>query len=1080
MPLLLRSAFLFLAALSLLSSGSAGASDEISLAGRWRFALDPDDAGDGEEWFARSLPDSIDLPGTTDLGAKGHALDEASMTYPEDMEYSTFPGLAKAVHVDRRGFLVRENYYLGRAWYQRDFDVLPALEGKHWTLLLERVLWESRVWIDGRFAGSCDSLAAPHRYDLGLLPPGAHTLTLCVDNRMIHNTGTIGHAYGPETQSRWNGVVGRIGLSATEPVFVRRIDVFTEKSRRSIRVRTVLANTLDSAAEGRIDVSARDSDNLRRADGRPIVFRVPRGESSFESAIALEEPWPAWDEFSQALHRVEVQVTAAGGEHRLTETFGFREYLREGQHISINGRRVFLRGTLDCCVYPRTGHPPVTAEEWHDVLGTIKAYGFNHVRYHSWCPPEAAFTAADRLGIYLAPETGFWVDGWTTKTFSHPAPLGHDDEVLTFVRREMQRISEEYGNHPSFAFFCIGNEFAEPGTDWDAVDALLTEAKKRDPRRLYNASTARKRIASDDYFVHHAARGVGPAHTDWDFTKRLPAHDLPVIAHETGQRPVFPDYDRLLPQFTGPLKPHNYERLRREAAAAGLLDRAKAFEKASARFQLVQYKAEHEAIRRTPGYAGYQLLMLNDFTGQSEALVGILDPFWQPKGEACRAEVLQWNAPTVVLARFSKYLWGSDEILGAAIEVAHHGPRDLAAATAEWSLATCGGGLIAGGTLGPREVPTGRLTRFGEVEVSLTELAEAVALELTVTVNESSNRWNLWAYPSAEADPGSGDLLVVRSLDREALAALKNGERVLLLAHGLQNAHTARTGYLSVYWSAGWWGNEFSSLGIVCDPAHGALRSFPTDAHSDWQWQPLCEGATTFLLEGAPRGFRPIVQLVTDFHHNRLLAQLFEARVGEGRLLVCGYDLETDLETRHSARQFRQGLIHYARSDEFRPAQSLSFDRVEELLAPPVMERLGARVVASDSHNKGNEPRLVLDGDARTIWHTQWEGGAPGFPHELTIGFAEPLALTGVALLPRQDGNRNGWIREYELYVSADGESWSGPVARGVFEETAEKKKVNVPRTMTVRFVKLRALSGFDNQPFASLAELEVLVERSP
>ncbi len=1079
MALLLRFAFSLLAALCLLPPGSAGASDEISLAGRWRFALDPDDAGDGEEWFARSLPDSIVLPGTTDLAAKGHALDSESMSYPEDMDYSTFPGLGKDEHVDRRGFLVREHHYLGRAWYQKDFDLPPALAGKHWALLLERVIWESRVWIDGRFAGSCDSLAAPHRYDLGALRPGAHTVTFCVDNRMIHNTGTIGHAYGPETQSRWNGVVGRIALSATAPVFVRRVDVFPAKSRQSIRVRTVLANTLEVAAEGRIELSVSAGDGVRHADGRPIVFRVPPGESNFESTIDLEEPWPEWDEFSQAVHRIEARVATAEGEHRLTETFGFRDCRRAGQHIVINGRGVFLRGTLDCCVYPRTGHPPVTVAEWLNVLGTIKAYGFNHVRYHSWCPPEAAFVAADRLGIYLAPETSFWVDGWTTKTYSRPAPLGKDDEVLAFVRREMRRISEEYGNHPSFAFFCIGNEFAEPGTDWDAVDALLTEAKRRDPRRLYNASTARKRIASDDYYVHHAARGVGPAHTDWDFAERLPAHDLPVIAHETGQRPVFPDYDRLLPQFAGPLKPYNYARLRDEAVAAGILDRAKEFERASARFQLVQYKAEHEAIRRTPGYAGYQLLMLNDFTGQSEALVGILDPFWQPKGEDCRDEVLRWNAPTVVLARFARYSWSGDETFCATIEVAHHGPEDVADATAEWSLTTRAGETIANGSLGPRDIPTGRLTRFGGIEASLAMLNKATALELTVTVGQSANRWNLWVYPSAGAQPESGDVLVTDCVDQRALAALKDGNRVLLLAHGLENEHTARTGYLSVYWSAGWWGNEFSSLGIVCDPAHDALRCFPTAAHSDWQWQPLCEGATTILLAGVPREFRPIVQPVTDFHHNRLLSHLFEARVGAGRLLVCGYDLDSDLDTRHAARQFRQSLLEYARGDAFRPGQSLSFDVVERLLAPPLMKRLGARVVACDSFNRRNEPRLALDGNPRTLWHTQWQGEAPGFPHELTVGFEELIPFKGLSLLPRQDGNRNGWIGEYEVYVSADGASWSGPIARGTFEATADKKVIDFAQTMTARFVKLRALSGFDDQPFASLAELEVLVEGS-
>ena len=101
----------------------------------------------------------------------------------------------------------------------------------------------------------------------------------------------------------------------------------------------------------------------------------------------------------------------------------------------------------------------------------------------------------------------------------------------------------------------------------------------------------------------------------------------------------------------------NLERYRRALVANGLGGQMKDFVRASARFQLTQYKAEHEAMLRTRGYAGYQLLMLNDFTGQSEALVGILDPFWETKGVVSAAEVRAWNAPTVVLARFAKFVW---------------------------------------------------------------------------------------------------------------------------------------------------------------------------------------------------------------------------------------------------------------------------------------------------------------------------------------------------------------------------------------------------------------------------------------
>jgi hypothetical protein len=604
----------------------------------------------------------------------------------------------------------------------------------------------------------------------------------------------------------------------------------------------------------------------------------------------------------------------------------------------------------------------MTVEEWTRVLGTIREHGFNHVRYHTWCPPEAAFEAADRLGLYLAPETPFWVDDWTVEnTPGRPQPLGRDPDVLAYVRSEIRRISDAYGNHPSFALFTVGNEFGMEGTDWEAVEALLADAKSHDARRLYNASTARRRVPSDDYWTTHSTgrsgtRGVGPASTDWDFSAAALSADLPVVAHETGQRPVFPDYDRMLPKFTGPLLPLNYVRLRERLLGSGLAGQMVDFLRASARFQIVQYKAEHEGMLRTADFAGYQLLMLNDFTGQSEALVGVLDPFWEPKGIVAVEDVRRWNAPTVPLARFARYLWTTDETLEATVEVVHYGPADLSGATARWSLALSDAGpssadraaaerkfpgaSIADGELGPVDVPTGGLSRLGAIRVPLAPVAsmspkgEGKALTLQVSLGDASNRWPLWVYPPAGDEPSPGEVLVVRAFDGATRKALADGRRVLLLAHGLQNEHAARTGFLSVYWSAGWWGNRFSSLGLLCDPRHPALAGFPNEGHSDWQWHELAEGATTLDLEGAPEGFRPVVQPVTDFHHLRLLSHIFEARVGPGRIVVTGYDLESDLERRHAARQLRRCLLRYMQGDAFEPPWRLEEARVEAWLRP--------------------------------------------------------------------------------------------------------------------------------------------------
>lgn len=929
-----------------LGENAIPAKDRLDISGTWSIRLDEKNVGEYDRWFAEPLGEqSIPLPGTTDQAGYGYRLDRETMTYPVPVLRTQWPNTAKVQKANQAGHLVRDWLYVGKAWYQRPITIPENWKGKHVQLLLERVTWESKVYLDDRFVGTCDSLAAEHRFDLGELSPGVHRLTVRVDNGMAHNIGIISHSYGPETQSRWNGIVGRIELIATDSVYAKQVDYFPAADRRSVGLKLHVANKSGSAATGTVTVSIYADGGSE--DDRVVVgsLETPIRASTDGDEIALTvpitKPVQPWDEFHPVRYVAEVRLNVTAGgrsmSHTVKERFGFRHIQRDVRAIMINGRRVFLRGTLDCCVFPNTGYPPTTVDAWREVLGTIKEHGFNHVRFHSWCPPEAAFEAADQLGIYLGAETCFWVDDWTANTSSRPGRLGQDADVVEFIRREIRRMSDAYGNHPSFAFFCIGNEFGNKGTDWNIVNQLIAEAKQRDPRRLYNASTARRRVSADDFWVTHhtgkaGTRGIGPAHTNWDFSAAVASTDLPLVGHETGQRPVFPDYDQLLPKFRGPLKPYNLIRLRNQLADAGMMDQVKDFERASARFQLIQYKAEHEAMLRTPDYAGYQLLMLNDFTGQAEALVGILDAFWQSKGVISVKEVRQWNSPTVPLARIDRFTWTTDETFEAMIEVSHFGPLDLERASATWTLTTPEGNRLADGKLGPLEIKTGGLTRFGQIKVSLSKLTKATALTLRVEVGDAANQWTIWVYPPENNQPEAGDVLIAHRFDEVTEKALADGRRVLLLAHGLKNEYAASTQFPSVYWSAGWGNNRFSSLGILCDPRHLALAKFPNDGHSDWQWYELNNGATTFDLTDLARDLNPIVQTVPDFHHNRLLANVFDTRCGEGKLVVCGYDLSSRLKERHAARQLYRSILMYMKSDAFDPPIETDLSVLRKLL----------------------------------------------------------------------------------------------------------------------------------------------------
>jgi hypothetical protein len=1054
----------------------------MDLSGQWFCELDPNDQGIEDQWNMSTLTQPIWLPGTLDQAGIGYALRTDTMDYAVAIDDSDWPGHPTPERIDEAGHLVRERLYIGKAWYQRDIEIPQAWAGKYIQLRLERVMWASDVWIDQTHVGYMDSLATEHRFDLKVLMPGTHRLTIRVDNSMIYNIGLLGHAYGPETQSRWNGLVGDLELIACDPVFVNQLRIFPAEDRHSVDVQATLRNTTSYAWEGQLELSVLTDDRTGSLGGAQRNVKVAPGEQVIHGTVTFSQPAEAWDEFNPIRYRLKAQLQGQGWQQAQSSVFGFRHLQCDGRYICLNGRRIYLRGTLDCCVYPKTGHPPLTVTEWKRVLGVIKEHGFNHVRTHTWCPPEAAFEAADQLGLYLEVETVYWVDGWSLTHGTQPLSPGHAPEPDHFIQKEIRRISDAYGNHPSFAFFCIGNEFSNRTTNWPAINQWLADAKAHDPRRLYNATTARQRVAADDFWVTHSTgshgtRGMGPAHTNWDFSKAARSVDLPLVAHETGQRPVFPDYESLLPKFTGPLKPLNYERLYRKLNETGLHAQIKAFERASAFFQNIQYKAEHEAMLRTSDYAGYQLLMLNDFTGQSEALVGVLDPFWESKGVVGAAQIRQWNSPLVPLARFDTFVWDTQETFTAGLEVAYYGPKDLSDVTGHWSVHLASGEKLASGMLGPLDLPTGHVTALGQVSVWLGEISQATRLQLAVTIGSSQNQWSLWAYPRVTV-PSESSGVIVTSDVKEMFNALDNGEKVLFVGHALKSNLAKRTGFASVYWSAGWWGSPFSNLGILCDPTHPALVRFPNDGHSDWQWHDLLSEGNTFLLNDLADQCQPIVRMVPDFHYNSHLAQVLETRVGQGRLLLCGYDLSSNLSERPAARQLRHSLVTYMQSGQFVPQREMSKHGLKKLLGQRLIADYGGHVISADSQSKGHEAALAVDGDPSTLWHTPWQRESPGYPHEIVIALDEKQNLTGVKLLPRQDGNRNGRVKTIAIYVSRDSQKWSRIVKQADMANDTQWQMIPFGKSVPVRFIRIVAMSPQNPEhPWASFAEIDVTAD---
>ncbi|MBQ9693726.1 MAG: hypothetical protein IJV69_03115 [Kiritimatiellae bacterium] len=815
------------------------------------------------------------------------------------------------------GALTLKHRYIGKAVYTTSITV-PEEEQGQYELFLERVLWKSTVALDGQEVGSCDSLATPHRYRLPLTP-GRHTLSVTVDNTMIHPIGEKAHSYGDSMQTRWNGLLGTLELRPYNPLESVRIDApFGETF--TVTLPDVVPGV--TAATVQLAVKERPVTILSR-DGRTITASIPGAQ--------------AWSPESPTLYTLTLTVMPCGAvapcaqadcvHYSHTLRFGFRTFSREGNRLFVNGTPLFIRGNLENCHFPLTGYPVMDKAGWLKILKAQQDQGANQIRFHTWCPPKAAFDAADELGLLLSPEAGIWIDGWMTGQFPYLKGLGKGAEsVDRFVQEELRRILDAYGNAPSFFSLSIGNELGS--SDFVQLGQWMAACKAYDGRHLYAASTARQITKSDDFIVTHAYPGLGMIRerlhpgTNWDYESSYQKTALPTIAHEIGQWPVYPDFDREIPKYTGILRPWNLEILRQQSVDAGVMRFVPAWSRASLKTNRLMYKAEIESFLRTPSCAGVSLLGIQDYSGQGEALIGWLDSFYDVKpGAETMVPSSVFLAPTVPLARFQKDTWQQHEVLRVTLFVHHYGEKPFNGVL-PWQFADQQGEVTC-------SVAPGELREVAVLELPL----QKVAAPARHTFSFGANRWSIWVYPQTIDDTVPASIVMTDDYDT-ALAALKAGRKVLLDASMSGNpARTLPSAFKPVYWSTTWFpGQRALALGLLIQDQSTAFKSFPTEDWQDWQWYHLVNSAKAFRLEACSETFTPLVMPIVDFHKPALAGLIFEVRYGEGRLLVSGIDLTS---TRPEAKQLRRSLMDYVASEAFNPTESVTEKWLADTLMPP-------------------------------------------------------------------------------------------------------------------------------------------------
>ena len=629
-----------------------------------------------------------------------------------------------------------------------------------------------------------------------------------------------------------------------------------------------------------------------------------------------------------------------------------RDISIQGRQLILNGRPIFLRGTVENCCFPETGYPSTDINSWLKIFKKCREYGINHVRFHSYCPPEAAFSAADFCGIYLQPEGPSWPN--------HGVRLRRGQVIDQYLLDESKRIVDTYGHHPSFVMMAAGNE---PAGDWVSYcNDWVKEMHAYDSTKIYCGASVGGGWAWDngsEYHVKGGARGL-----DWDRRPPQSADDYynqiafprnykdtvpntsPIIAHEQGQWCAFPDFKEI-PQYSScAYKAGNFEIFRDLLKQNGMESMNEKFLMASGNLQTLCYKYEIERNLRTNDYAGFQLLSLNDYSGQGTALVGPLNVFWREKGYCDSKQWREFCRPLVPLARFPRFVFTTADTLSVPVVAYNALQANLKAVPITYTIRSADSAYCVTGELSNREIPLGKNTELGIVRQSLAEIAAPAKLTLTVDIGNSvQNHWDFWVYPAISSESLTGQvsssLHITDSLDAKAIKVLRKGGKVLLTAAGhVTLGSDVKQTYLPVFWNTSWFKmRPPHTTGAYIQADHPLFKWFPTDSWSNLNWWELLNRAQVMNLMNLPKSYQPPIQPIDTWHVSRKLGMLVEARVLKGSLIITTMDIKTDLAHRHVARQMRHAILQYMESDDFKPTLDLSLDDIMSFYhqqAPPV------------------------------------------------------------------------------------------------------------------------------------------------
>ncbi|MFR4758964.1 MAG: glycoside hydrolase family 2 TIM barrel-domain containing protein [Waltera sp.] len=960
-----------------------GAYMRILLNGKWHVVLEDGTTG------------QMDLPGTLDENGIGHRDVGANQWHPDAVLGNAAGEIDKDAPIATR--FTRRHTYEGEARISRKITV-PDYGTDRLFVLAERAR-ALRLLVDGE---ACSvfrqgTLSTPYIFELTGAAPGEHEFTFLSDNSypgMPKAAIYYSSAATDETQTNWNGILGECSMYTRPQNFIDSLRVYPravkkeEKNKAGGYVLDVCVELAPGAKKVYKDAKIilqsealaagelEDTQTLTEiisysgeglAEAGTDKEENPKTMEIWFRDLPLRENVKLWDEDEGNLYEMAVTLDngmsaedKGGSTAECRTRFGIRSFGDNGSgRLALNGRAIFLRGEANCAEYPETGHPPMTIPEWKEMLLKYRSYGINFVRFHSHCEPEAAFAAADELGMLLQPELSHW----------DPKDAFGTEESYRYYRAELVDLLKTYANHPSFVMLTLGNELQAQDEGRERMRELVRTAKRMDPTRLYaNGSNAfygeEGCDPESDFYTSQSCKDVvicgtfsgmrGYLNENYPSADRTydeamaeirKEYQKPVFSFEVGQFEVLPDFEEL-ESFHGISDPVNLKLIKKRVEERGLLPTWEKYVEATGELSRLAYREEIEAAMRTRELSGISLLGLQDFPGQGTALVGMMNSHLEPKPyDFARPERFrEFFQECRILVKLPHYTYEAGERLIAEVEAANFGKRNIEGVFC-WTLAGKKS-VSENGNCEPAEIKSkntviatgedteiticrpGSYTEVGSLDIPLDFVEKNTALTLKVRIGDSISAYPIWVYRKT-TPVCPENVYETRAFDVKTREILQNGGRVYLSPDADKESlpNSIKTQFTTDFWSVGTFADQEGGMGQLIDTEHPIFKEFPTDFHTDWQWWIMATKRAVIL----PHPMKTIITEMDSYAFLRPMAQMIEFRCLKGKVLLSTMELHKSQQY-PEARALQAAIYTYLSGENFEPAEEITEEELSMLV----------------------------------------------------------------------------------------------------------------------------------------------------